>query len=83
MAPTLGRKGYFDYRTHGFGPVTTDADAAIDAIVDAIELGPRPSGPYQSRIDATFPERDGLACARVVAAVEDIGRPHRPSAPPA
>ena len=77
----LGRKGYFDYETHGFGPVATGLDAAIDATVKAIEHGPTPADPYRTRIDATFADRDGRACARVVAAIEDLGRPYRPSAP--
>ena len=36
----LGRQGYFDYERDGFGPVATDLDGAIDAIVEAIEHGP-------------------------------------------
>lgn len=78
----IGRKGYFDYETHGFGPVALDPDAAIDAIVESIKHGPTPTPPYQARIDATFADRDGRACARVVAAVEELGRPYRRSAPP-
>ena len=79
----LGRRGYFDYLVHGFGPVATDLDAAVDAIVEAIDHGPRPPAEYQARIDRTFPVRDGRACARVVAAIEAIGRPYGSSTPTA
>ena len=79
----LGRRGYFDYATHGFGPVALDVRGAVDAIVEAIENGPRPTDLYQARIDATFPQRDGRACARVVAAIEELHRPHPPLVPEA
>jgi glycosyltransferase involved in cell wall biosynthesis len=72
----LGRAGYFDYHRDGFGPVTMTADEAIDAIVEQIERGARPAPEYQARIDATFPQRDGHACERVVAAIEELRRPY-------
>jgi hypothetical protein len=72
----VGRQGYFDYERDGFGPVVEDVAAAERTIVAAIRHGPRPSPEYQARIDATFPVRDGGACARVVAAVEELSRPH-------
>jgi glycosyltransferase involved in cell wall biosynthesis len=76
----LGRPGYFDYDTDGFGPVATDLDGAVDAVVAAIEHGPRPTAEYQTRIDTTFPFRDAGACARVVAAIEEMDRPfHEPA----
>jgi Putative glycosyl/glycerophosphate transferases involved in teichoic acid biosynthesis TagF/TagB/EpsJ/RodC len=72
----VGRQGYFDYERDGFGPVVDDVPGAERAIVAAVEAGPRPSSLYQARIEATFTERDGRACERVVAAVEDLSRPH-------
>jgi hypothetical protein len=71
----VGRQGYFDYARDGFGPVAEDAAAAEAAIVDAIRRGPVPGDTYQERIDRTFPDRDGQACARVVQAVEELSRP--------
>jgi CDP-glycerol glycerophosphotransferase (TagB/SpsB family) len=73
------RPGYFDYVRDGFGPVATDVTGAVAAIVSSIEAGPRPSDKYQARIDLTFEDRDGRACARVVAAVEELGRPYHAS----
>lgn len=71
----LGRKGYFEYERDGFGPVVTDHEAAVAAIVASIERGPRPMADYAARIATTFPTRDGRACERVVAAVEELSRP--------
>jgi glycosyltransferase involved in cell wall biosynthesis len=72
----MGRRGYFDYARDGFGPVADDAPAAIRAIVETIEAGPDPAPEYQARIDRTFVLRDGGACARVVVAIEELGRPY-------
>ncbi len=74
----LGRKGYFEYERDGFGPVVTERAAAVAAIVSAIEHGPAPTPMYQARIDRTFVDRDGQACARVVAAIESLERPYVP-----
>jgi CDP-glycerol glycerophosphotransferase (TagB/SpsB family) len=73
----VGRQGYFDYFRDGFGPVVTEPDEAIKAIVAQIELGSRPTPEYQARINATLVNRDGRACERVVAAVEELSRPYR------
>jgi CDP-glycerol glycerophosphotransferase (TagB/SpsB family) len=72
----MGRKGYFEYERDGFGPVVEDVPAAEAAIVAAVEHAPTPAPEYQARIDATFPVRDGGASERVVAAVEELSRPH-------
>jgi CDP-glycerol glycerophosphotransferase (TagB/SpsB family) len=72
----IGRAGYFDYERDGFGPVVTTAERAIDAIVAQLEHGPRPTASFQARIHRTFPRRDGHACERVVAAVEELSRPY-------
>jgi glycosyltransferase involved in cell wall biosynthesis len=71
----VGRPGYFDYERDGFGPVAVGHEAAVAAIVEAIERGPEPAPPYADRIAATFPNRDGRACERVVEAVEALSRP--------
>ena len=71
----VGRPGYFDYERDGFGPVTVDHEAAVSAIVAAIRHGATPEQPYADRITATFPDRDGRACERVVAAIEELSRP--------
>jgi glycosyltransferase involved in cell wall biosynthesis len=65
----VGRRGYFDYRRDGFGPVTVTPEDAVQATTDALAHGPAPAAPYADRIAATFPDRDGQCCARVVDAI--------------
>ncbi|HUQ42943.1 MAG TPA: glycosyltransferase [Candidatus Limnocylindria bacterium] len=77
----VGRKGYFDYERDGFGPVAADLPTAEAAMIESIGRGPIPAEEYQRRIEATFPERDGQASARVVAAVEELSRPWTSGAP--
>jgi glycosyltransferase involved in cell wall biosynthesis len=74
----VGRAGYFDYERDGFGPVAVVHADAVAAVVAAIEHGPAPAEPYARRIAATFPWRDGRACERVVAAIEELDRPWQP-----
>ena len=62
----------------GSGRSSRTSRAAERAVVAAIEHGPRPAPEYQARIDATFPIRDGGACERVIAAIEELSRPYRP-----
>jgi CDP-glycerol:poly(glycerophosphate) glycerophosphotransferase len=76
----VGRIGYFDYQTQGFGPVTADPDAAVKAAVDAVEHGPAPIPEYQARIDATFPARDGRCCERVYEEIRGSTLLARPAA---
>ena len=76
----VGRKGYFEYERDGFGPVAMTHDEAVAMIVAAIDAGPAPDPEYQRRIDATFPERDGRACERVIATIEELSRPYRATA---
>ncbi len=71
----LGRRGYFDYERDGFGPLTTTLPEAIEAIVATLRAGRNPEPEYQRRIDAAFPARDGLCCARVVDAVVASAKP--------
>jgi hypothetical protein len=65
-----GRQDYFEYPRDGFGPVAETRGAAVDAAIQALEHGPRPLPEYQARIDATFTERDGRNCERLVAHIQ-------------
>lgn len=71
----LGRYGYFDYEQHGFGPVATSVDQAIAGVRAGLANGRVPARTYLDRIQATFPNRDGQCCSRVVAAIEAMSRP--------
>jgi glycosyltransferase involved in cell wall biosynthesis len=70
----VGQRGYFDYERDGFGPVTPDREAAVRAIIDAVEHGGPPLPEYQRRIEETFPQRGGGCSERVVQAVLAAGR---------
>jgi glycosyltransferase involved in cell wall biosynthesis len=74
----VGRLGYFDYERDGYGPVIVDPVAAVAAMVGAIEAAPRVAPEYAARTARAFPVRDGRSCERVVAAIEDLGRPWVP-----
>ncbi|MFL6061015.1 MAG: CDP-glycerol glycerophosphotransferase family protein [Marmoricola sp.] len=73
----VGRGGYFSYERDGFGAVTADAPAALEAINAALAAGPGPAPEYQRRIDAAFPQRDGRCSERVVQAVLALGKPDK------
>lgn len=70
----VGRRGYFDYHRDGFGPVEEEKDDAVAATVAALAHGPAPTPEFQARIDASFQERDGRCCERVVAHVLETER---------
>lgn len=61
------RPGYFDYESHGFGPVTSTVDETVDAVraVLSDELDPM----YARRAAETFPIRDGQNSRRVYEAI--------------
>ncbi|MCW2756814.1 MAG: glycosyl transferase family 2, partial [Nocardioidaceae bacterium] len=77
----MGRRGYFDYRRDGFGPVETTVGDAVAAVVTALEHGAAPAPTYQARIEATFPVRDGSCCERVIAAVRRTTEQERTPVP--
>lgn len=72
LAGHTERPGYFEYDTHGFGPVVEHAAGAVDAIVDALtgEVDPV----YLARMQATFPVRDGQNSRRVFDAMVESRR---------
>ena len=65
----VGSRGYFDFEVDGFGPVAHTLDDAVQAVQAVVEAGPAPLPAYADRAAATFPDRDGGCCARVVRAV--------------
>ena len=60
---------YFAYGRDGFGPVTETCDEAIEAIAEALELGPEPKQEYAARAEAAFPRRDGRSSQRAFKAI--------------
>ena len=69
----VGRRGYFDYTTDGFGPVAATVESAVAAVERATTVDDRQPGPeYLARIAATFPMRDGRCCERVADAIVEL-----------
>lgn len=59
--------GYFDFDTHGFGPVSEDSDAAVEHVVAAAVSGRQE--PYRDRVRSTFAYWDGGSSQRVYEAL--------------
>lgn len=71
----IGRPGYFDYGSQGFGPVVvsnTSVIAEVKAIASGGFVVPEK---YAKRRRAAFGAVEGGACARVTKAIEDLSRP--------
>jgi hypothetical protein len=71
----IGAAGYFDYEEDGFGPVATTIEDTVQAAIEAMVRG-GPDATYLDRIASTFTGRDGRACARATAAIEELSRVH-------
>ena len=61
------RVGYFDYYADGFGPVTTTARHAVQAVADALDG--TVDSKYAARVERAFPVRDGGNRGRVFEAM--------------
>lgn len=68
-------KGYFDYERDGFGPVAYTEDELLDALEGLAACGFEPQEPYRSRMEETFPFRDGKCCERVYEAIKSLDEP--------
>lgn len=65
-------KGYFDDERDGFGPVAyTEADL-LNELEALASCDFQPQEPYKSRIENTFPFRDGRCCERVYEAIKKL-----------
>lgn len=69
------RRGTWSYEENGFGPVTVDAESAIEAITAILERGGTADPLYAERMRSTFPFRDGQCSRRTYEAVLDVTRP--------
>lgn len=58
-------KGYFDYETDGFGPVTYNVEDAVNNIINTIMNGCVIDDIYKKRIDKFFPLERGHNCENV------------------
>ena len=65
-------KGYFDYRTMGFGQVAVTEQQAVSGIVNSMEQDFALSTVYQDRISQFFPLHDAKNCERIFSAIEGL-----------
>lgn len=68
-------KGYFDYEQHGFGAVVETENDLLTALEQVLKNDGKPIEPYATRIQNTFPFRDGKNCERVYQAILDLDKP--------
>lgn len=68
-------RGSWSYEEQGFGPVTLDAETAVDEIIARIEAGGVPEPIYAERMKDAFPFRDGGCSRRTYEAICDLSRP--------
>lgn len=58
-------KGYFDYETHGFGPICYDYETSINVIIDTIKNDCKIERKYMNRINNFYKYNDSDNCKRV------------------
>jgi len=69
------RRGYFDYRRDGFGPVVESHEHLIAALEQLAEADFAAGEEYVARIKATFGEPTADACSRAFQAISRLDRP--------
>lgn len=72
------KQGYFDYRLHGFGPVAVEESYALDELEVLLQRNGQPDAATLTRMQETFPYRDGKNCERVYQAILALDVPHNP-----
>lgn len=67
------KKGYFDHKNNGFGPVCITAEDLLRQTDSILTTGPEAI--YLKRLDSTFLSRDGRCCQRVYEAILALHAP--------
>ena len=65
------RVGYFDYKTHGLGPVVENSDDTIDTIYAYVN-NTYDDSKYKERRMNTFINNDSNNCSRIVKAIRNV-----------
>jgi CDP-glycerol glycerophosphotransferase (TagB/SpsB family) len=65
------RRGWFDYRRDGFGPVCEREEDVISEVHRILLAGGAPERLYAQRMRDFFPFRDGRCCERVYQAIRE------------
>ena len=66
------KKGYFDYRENGFGPVFTEVKEVVDYITNLIDNDCRIEDIYKQRVDSFFTFHDKCNCKRNFTAIQRL-----------
>ena len=66
------KKGYFDYRRDGFGPVVTEKEELLQIVANLSDQDFRVDEKYTKRVARFFPLHDTDNCKRTVDAINDI-----------
>ena len=70
-------KGYFDYRTDGFGPVVTTEEDLLRELENLLHNSCKVGEPYKSNIENTFAFRDGKCCERIYQEILKLDEPYQ------
>lgn len=62
-------QGYFDFNEDGFGPVCTDLDTTVDALIAIMKRDGELEDKYRSRIDGFYAYEDDRNCERILKAI--------------
>lgn len=65
------QKGYFDYREHGFGPVSLSSAELLIELEKVLKNSSMPEDKYFNRMESFFEFRDGRCCERVYNVIEN------------
>ncbi|WP_351118946.1 CDP-glycerol glycerophosphotransferase family protein [Psychrobacter sp. SMN/5/1215-MNA-CIBAN-0208] len=66
--------GYFSYDKDGFGPIITNEKDLLEKLKESIANKCQMLEPYKSRVDTTFPFRDGKNSERVYNAIISLDK---------
>lgn len=69
-------KGYYDYRTDGFGPVVTTEEDLLKELEILLQNDCKVGEPYKSNIENTFAFRDGKCCERIYQEILKLDEPY-------
>lgn len=70
-------KGYFTYRTDGFGPITNTLDETVETLIRYIKNGCRMEEKYVNKVENFFAYTDRNNCRRVYEAVTELERKNK------
>lgn len=66
-------KGYFDYKTMGFGDIIDNHDDLISSLINSLENNCEISEKYKNRIEDFYEHTDNNNCQRVYEAIKELG----------